>query len=71
MSESLIYCRNCDKPRVKGDYKSKYECSKECNNKYGWNYCVICGKKTNDGYTRCSKECFDKDIEELWKKIND
>jgi predicted nucleic acid-binding Zn ribbon protein len=71
MSEPLIYCATCGKPRVKGDFDSWYCCSEECDNKYGWNYCIICGKKTNDGNASCSKECLEKNIEDLWKKLNE
>jgi predicted nucleic acid-binding Zn ribbon protein len=67
----LLYCCVCGKPRVKGDIKLRYDCSKECSKKCRYNYCIICGKKTTNGYTRCSEECYDENLKELWKKLND
>jgi hypothetical protein len=77
MSESLLYCGTCGKPRVKGDYNSKcwcsYECRKTYRKTYEFNYCLICGEKIDKlyyGYIRCSQECLNKNMGELWKKIN-
>jgi hypothetical protein len=73
--KSLLYCCYCSKPRIKGDYNSRSYCSYECHKIWKWNYCVICGKKINklfnNYYARCSQECFDKDVTDLWKKLND
>jgi predicted nucleic acid-binding Zn ribbon protein len=74
MSKPLLYCIICGKPRVKGDYKSRWCCSEECYNKYGWNYCLICGKKLNEqsfSNVKCSRECYNKKLIELLRKFNE
>jgi hypothetical protein len=67
------YCCYCGKPRVKGDCNSLYFCSKKCSEESYrtliWNYCVICGKKTK-GCSRCSRECDNKNIKQLWNELN-
>jgi predicted nucleic acid-binding Zn ribbon protein len=69
MPEPLIYCANCGKPRVKGDYKRCCWCSQECYESFKRNYCIVCGKKINNNDFICSQECKDKNVDELWKKL--